>query len=98
MIMRALMIAHAWRAWKSRHGGRLGAGPAFVEAIRAAVQSLHAPDELERLARAIYEARFPADERAKRHAWEWDDPRFDEESRGVWRSIAARSIDYISGN
>ena len=29
-------IAAAWAAWHSRHGGRLGPGPAFVEAINAA--------------------------------------------------------------
>jgi hypothetical protein len=29
-------IAAAWSAWKSRHGGKLGPGPAFVEAINAA--------------------------------------------------------------
>lgn len=30
------MIAAAWAAWHSRHGGKLGPGPAFVEAINAA--------------------------------------------------------------
>lgn len=29
-------IAAAWGAWHSRHGGKLGPGPAFVEAINAA--------------------------------------------------------------
>jgi hypothetical protein len=29
-------IAAAWAAWHSRHGGKLGPGPAFVEAINAA--------------------------------------------------------------
>lgn len=29
-------IAAAWNAWHSRHGGKLGPGPAFVEAINAA--------------------------------------------------------------
>lgn len=31
------MIAAAWAAWHSRHGGKLGPGPAFVEAINAAL-------------------------------------------------------------
>lgn len=31
------MIAAAWAAWHSRHGGKLGPGPAFVEAINAAM-------------------------------------------------------------
>lgn len=31
------MIAAAWKAWHSRHGGKLGPGPAFVEAINAAL-------------------------------------------------------------
>lgn len=30
-------IAAAWGTWKSRHGGKLGPGPAFTEAIEAAV-------------------------------------------------------------
>lgn len=29
-------IAAAWATWKSRHGGKLGPGPAFREAIEAA--------------------------------------------------------------
>lgn len=29
-------IAAAWATWHSRHGGKLGPGPAFVEAINAA--------------------------------------------------------------
>ena len=29
-------IAEAWKAWHSRHGGKIGPGPAFVEAIHAA--------------------------------------------------------------
>lgn len=29
-------IAAAWKAWRARHGGKLGPGPAFVEAINAA--------------------------------------------------------------
>lgn len=32
-------IAAAWDTWKSRHGGELGPGPAFVEAIEAAIRS-----------------------------------------------------------
>jgi len=31
------MIAAAWQAWHKRHGGKLGPGPAFVEAIEAAI-------------------------------------------------------------
>jgi hypothetical protein len=31
------MIAAAWQAWHKRHGGKLGPGPAFVEAIEAAL-------------------------------------------------------------
>jgi hypothetical protein len=31
------MIAAAWATWHSRHGGKLGPGPAFVEAINAAL-------------------------------------------------------------
>ena len=30
------MIAAAWRTWRARHGGKIGPGPAFVEAINAA--------------------------------------------------------------
>lgn len=33
------MIAAAWKEWHSRHGGKLGPGPAFVEAINAALKS-----------------------------------------------------------
>jgi hypothetical protein len=33
------MIAAAWRAWKARHGGKLGPGPAFREAIEAALRA-----------------------------------------------------------
>lgn len=31
------IIAAAWSTWHSRHGGKLGPGPAFVEAIEAAM-------------------------------------------------------------
>ncbi|WP_371346523.1 hypothetical protein [Ancylobacter sp. IITR112] len=31
------MIAAAWGAWHARHGGKLGPGPAFVDAIKAAL-------------------------------------------------------------
>lgn len=34
------VIAAAWGAWHSRHGGKLGPGPAFVEAIEAAILKL----------------------------------------------------------
>lgn len=30
-------IAAAWSAWQIRHGGKLGPGPAFAEAIGAAL-------------------------------------------------------------
>lgn len=30
------MIAATWDAWHARHGGKLGPGPAFREAIQAA--------------------------------------------------------------
>lgn len=33
------MIAAAWATWKKRHGGKLGPGPAFVEAINAALKA-----------------------------------------------------------
>lgn len=33
-------IAAAWDTWHKRHGGKLGPGPAFVEAINAAFASL----------------------------------------------------------
>lgn len=36
-------IAAAWAAWHSRHGGKLGPGPAFVEAINAALEKLETP-------------------------------------------------------
>lgn len=32
-------IAAAWAAWHSRHGGKLGPGPAFVEALEAAFRA-----------------------------------------------------------
>lgn len=34
------MIAAAWATWHSRHGGKLGPGPAFVEAINAALKKM----------------------------------------------------------
>lgn len=33
------MIAAAWATWHERHGGKLGPGPAFVEAINAALRA-----------------------------------------------------------
>jgi hypothetical protein len=33
-------IAAAWNTWHSRHGGKLGPGPAFAEAIEAALSAL----------------------------------------------------------
>lgn len=32
-------IANAWAAWHARHGGKLGPGPGFVEAINAALST-----------------------------------------------------------
>lgn len=37
MIATPEMIAAAWASWHSRHGGRMGPGPGFVEAIEAAI-------------------------------------------------------------
>ena len=34
------VIAAAWGAWHSRHGGKLGPGPAFSEAITTAIRAL----------------------------------------------------------
>jgi len=34
------VIAAAWQAWYSRHGGKLGPGPAFTEAVSAAVRAM----------------------------------------------------------
>lgn len=31
------MLGAAWGTWKSRYGGKLGPGPAFAEAIAAAL-------------------------------------------------------------
>ncbi len=33
------MLAAAWGAWHERHGGKLGPGPAFAEAIAAAIRA-----------------------------------------------------------
>lgn len=52
-------IAAAWSAWQSRHGGKLGPGPAFVEAINAAL-ALRLPT-LESLQRENEELRNLAD-------------------------------------
>lgn len=38
------MIAAAWATWHSRHGGKLGPGTAFVEAINAALAFQSAAD------------------------------------------------------
>lgn len=38
------MIAAAWNAWHERHGGRLGPGPAFAEAIEAALRAAIRPE------------------------------------------------------
>lgn len=37
------MLAAAWDTWKSRHGGKLGPGPAFAEAVRAAIAASPSP-------------------------------------------------------
>lgn len=34
------VIAAAWDAWHARHGGKLGPGPAFREAVAAALRVL----------------------------------------------------------
>lgn len=36
------VLAAAWAAWHSRHGGKLGPGSAFAEAISAAIEALSA--------------------------------------------------------
>lgn len=41
------MIAAAWATWHSRHGGKLGPGPAFVEAINAAIEAMDKPSSTE---------------------------------------------------
>jgi hypothetical protein len=33
------MLAAAWRAWHARHGGKLGPGPAFAEALSAMIEA-----------------------------------------------------------
>lgn len=40
-------IAAAWAAWRSRHGDKLGPGPAFTEAIDAALAVILAPAALQ---------------------------------------------------
>jgi hypothetical protein len=47
--LRTKAIAAAWSAWQSRHGGKLGPGPAFTEAIDA-VLGVVSPAFLERIA------------------------------------------------
>lgn len=32
------MIAAAWDAWRLRHGGKMGPGPGFAEAVEAALR------------------------------------------------------------
>lgn len=64
-------IAAAWSAWQSRHGGKLGPGPAFVEAINAAL-AVRLPT-LESLQRENEELRNLADrlkQEAQQHAME----------------------------
>lgn len=50
------MIAAAWGAWHSRHGGKLGPGPAFVEAIEAALAKAPATDQSAIRAKALKDA------------------------------------------
>lgn len=37
-----LIIAAAWQAWRARHKGSIGPGPAFSEAIDAILATLRA--------------------------------------------------------
>lgn len=53
MIATPEMIAAAWASWHSRHGGRVGPGPGFVEAIEAALAAGPALDAIETLTRAL---------------------------------------------
>jgi hypothetical protein len=41
---RPQLIAAAWKSWHSRHGGRIGPGPAFSEAIDAILARLSAQE------------------------------------------------------
>ena len=56
-------IAAAWATWHSRHGGKLGPGPAFREAIEAAL-SVHKSEKIalcdatDEEINAEYQARF----------------------------------------
>lgn len=50
------MIAAAWGAWHSRHGGKLGPGPAFVEAIEAAFSKVPPVDAASTRAKALWDA------------------------------------------
>lgn len=50
------MIAAAWATWQSRHGGKLGPGPAFVEAINAALAVCPAFEAKEREIERMQEA------------------------------------------
>lgn len=52
MPMKSEEIAAAWRAWHSRHGGKIGPGPAFQEALDAvdAMRDLKIPGAIERTA------------------------------------------------
>lgn len=33
------MLTAAWATWRPRHGGRIGPGPAFTEALRAGIEA-----------------------------------------------------------
>jgi sirohydrochlorin ferrochelatase len=76
------MIAAAWDAWKSRPGWKLGPGPAFREAIEAALSVRSKEPELEHHVLAGLAARLAKAERER------DDLRHD-----VERHIAAASSE-----
>lgn len=65
------MIAAAWDAWKSRPGWKLGPGPAFREAIEAALSVRSKEPELEHHVLAGLAARLAKAERALEEANDW---------------------------
>ena len=65
------MIAAAWDAWKSRPGWKLGPGPAFREAIEAALSVRSKEPELEHHVLADLAARLAKAERALEEANDW---------------------------
>jgi len=76
------MIAAAWDAWKSRPGWKLGPGPAFREAIEAALSVRSKEPELEHHVIADLAARLAKAERER-----------DELRHDVERHIAASSSE-----